>query len=680
MRRITVRAIRGRLSRGKAGALSKLEQARHARRRRGSHSAIGYPDWLERRAGQTQVDYPVEWRGRADLQFDSPSTIAVLVHVYYPELLEQIIDRLACIPVSYDLIITNASGQPIRLSTAATPGARHVAVLDVDNHGRDIWPMIQVVNSGLLNSYELVLKLHTKRSAWRAEHAELSGDGEEWRTNLLDSLLGSKRQVERLLSAFAEDPNLGVIAAPGNVLGPEFWGGDQANTTELLRRIELRLTPSELQFPAGSFYWTRAFVLQGLRALAMSREDFELEAGQVDGTTAHAVERSIGVLAAEAGLTLKASDDLTVVDADGWARYGFGAVRTGRARVVPFYLPQFHPTPENDAWWGTGFTEWTNVTAAQPVYLGHNQPNLPADLGFYDLRLDAVRAAQMDMAARYGIEGFMYYYYWFAGKRLLSTPIESLSTGEVHKPFCLMWANENWTRRWDGRAKDVLIAQDYEHVPAEEFIEDVMPFLADERYIRVAGRPVLAIYRSAQIPQYEQVFEHWRDRARQAGLGELLLLGVDVAREFDGLTGSAKAAGLDGMLGFPPHNQRWDWVSRAGRQVDKRFTGNLLSYRAMARDAERRMYQLADSDQPAVMVTFDNTARRQWNSDVWVGSNPYTFRRWLSAAVAAVADRPSDARLVFVNAWNEWAEGAVLEPSLRFGHTYLQAVADVVRG
>jgi len=348
--------------------------------------------------------------------------------------------------------------------------------------------------------------------------------------------------------------------------------------------------------------------------------------------------------------------------------------------VLPFYLPQFHPTPENNRWWGEGFTEWANVTAARPVYLGHNQPNLPSELGFYDLRLDEVRQAQMDLASEHGVTGFMYYYYWFAGKRLLNLPIEKLAANSVQKPFCLMWANENWTRRWDGRTSDILMGQDYDTVPATEFIDDVLEFLADPRYLRLQGRPVLAVYRPTQMPDFPSVLKVWRERAREYGVGELCILSVDVAREFDGLQGDARSVGLDGTLGFPPHNLKWEWVPHAGLRVDRRFKGNILSYQAMARDAERRLLHLAEDAYPGVMVTFDNTARRQWQPDLWYGSNPYTFRRWLAAARSSVVGRDPQDRVVFINAWNEWAEGAVLEPSRRFGRTYLQAVRDVVFG
>ena len=679
MRRVTRAAVQRRISRGKAVAVSQMVSVQQQWRRRGPRVPVDFERWLARRSGRKTAEFPDSWRVRADLKFAEPSRVGVLVHVYYAELIAELLTELEALPVGFDLIVTNASEHPITIDGSRLPRMRNCVVVDVENHGRDIWPMVQVVNAGLLNPYELVLKLHTKRSAWREQH-ELEGSGEDWRSGLLAALLGGRENVTAILGAFAENPDLGVVTAPGNILGPEFWGGDLHLTRELLRRLELEVAPDSLRFPAGSFYWIRGFILQGLRSLGLTAEDFDKEAGQIDATTAHAIERSIGILSEEAGFSLTTRDSMPQAAPTSWHRYEHGATRARRVRVLPFYLPQFHPTPENDMWWGRGFTEWTNVTAARPVYEGHNQPNLPADLGFYDLRLDEVRQAQMDLAAAHGVEGFMYYYYWFAGKRLLSEPIEALLRSDVNKPFCIMWANENWTRRWDGRTSDILMGQDYKNVPASRFLDDVLPFLRDPRYLRVAGKPVLAVYRIGQIPDYESVIEQWRQHARDAGVGELLLLSVDVAREFDGLAGSAKEAGLDGTLGFPPHNLKWDWLPHAGLGVDKRFRGNLLSYESMVRDAEMRYGVMADTDFPGVMVTFDNTARRQWNSDVWFGSNPYTFRRWLASAASAVAHREPEHRIVFINAWNEWAESAVLEPTHRHGYTYLLAVRDIVHG
>lgn len=670
-------AVRGRVQRLRISVGSRIAGTRP--RSVDTGSATSLESWVRRRRGRQSNLFPDAWRVHPALPFDEPSRVAVLMHVHFPDLVDELVEQLAHVPVPFDLLVTNSSGTEVTIDPQALPRMRHVAVLACENHGRDILPTVSVVNAGLLDPYDLVLKVHTKRSDWRAEHEQLGGDGATWKDSFLGSLLGSSQNVEEVLRAFVADPDLGVVTADGSVLGADFWGGDEQIARELLQRLGLSLDADALRFPAGSMYWVRGIVLQGLRSLSMTPHDFAREAGQVDGTAAHAVERLVGVLSTEAGLRILERAEVPASDAS-LDRYRPDGPRPRRIRAVPFYLPQFHATPENDRWWGTGFTEWQNVTSAHPVYPGHDQPRLPADLGFYDLRLDEVRQAQFDLASTFGVEAFMYYYYWFAGRRLLSMPIEQLAAGTTPKPFCIMWANENWTRRWDGRSTDLLIGQDYDEVSATLFIDDVMEFLKDHRYLRVDGRPVLSVYRISQIPDYPAVLEHWRRRAREEGVGELFILNVDVAREFDGLDRDAATAGLDGTHWFPPHNQDWEWIDYADLGADAEFGGNLLGYGGLVRGAEKRLTRLDARTFPAVMVDFDNTARRQWRADIWHGSNPYTFRRWLAATAAAVQDREPQERLVFVNAWNEWAEGAVLEPTSRHGLGYLCAVRDVVQG
>ena len=686
-RRVTMAAVRRRLSRYRAA----IAPRRRLRRLFGRPelSVLGpvaapaspadFGMWLNRIGGRNVAGYPESWKLRTDLPLASPCRVAAVVHVYYANLLPEILHNLGSIPVEFDLFVTNASGREVSIETGSIPLLHNVRVLDVANHGRDILPLVCLVNANLLDPYELIVKVHTKESAWRAQH-DLGGSGAAWRDELLGALLGSSANVEHILSAFAERPELGVLTSDGSVLGPEYWGDNQLTTHTLMRRMELGFDESQLRFPAGSMYWIRGFLLQGLRALNLSAADFEKEAGQVNSTTAHALERMVGLLTAEAGQTVEeAGPALAMAPAsESWHRFGAESGRSPRARVLPFYLPQFHPIPENDRWWGTGFTEWTNVAAARPVFAGHHQPKVSRDMGFYDLRLDQVREQQVDLAREHGISGFMYYYYWFAGKRMLQLPIERLAAADGDFPFCIMWANENWTRRWDGRSDDVLIGQNYEEVAAETFIDDILPFLLDDRYLKVDGKALVSVYRPGQMADFPAVVKAWRKRAAEHNL-ELHVVSVDVAKEFDALQGTPEEAGLDGLMGFPPHNCLWSWLPHEGLGVDRRFTGNLLSYRDLVQDSEKRLARgVDDGSFPGVMVTFDNTARRQWNSDLWFGSNPYTFRRWLAAAVRAVAHRDASERIVFVNAWNEWAEGAVLEPSDRFGSTFLLAVRDVV--
>ncbi|WP_175954993.1 glycoside hydrolase family 99-like domain-containing protein [Schaalia sp. Marseille-Q2122] len=640
-------------------------------------------NFLERQGGRQDEGFPAAWRVDDRLVIDKPARLAVVLNCYYTDLLPQLLERLTLIPIPFDLFVTNVSGQEVKIPTSLG-NMNHSVVLDCANHGRDILPMVQLVNARLLDPYDLILKVHTKKSPWRADHAELSGSGEQWRDEFLDALLPSKERIEELITAFRQDPHLGVITAPGNIVGKEFWGGDQRIVEQLLRRIELSLDPDSLRFPAGSMYWCRGFVLQGLRAFNLIADDFDREAGQVDGTTAHAVERIIGIVAEEAGLSLATSDDIeTAVDRDALSRlldaYRPECAPTQRATVLPFYLPQFHPSPHNDRWWGTGFTEWHNVAGAIPAYEGHYQPKIPTDLGFYDLRLDEVRQAQADMAAAHGIAGFMYYYYWFSGERVLNLPIERLKDSSVDFPFCLMWANENWTRRWDGRSQDILIGQDYHRVPAEDFIDDIMEFLLDPRYIRVNGKAIIAVYRPGQMPDFGRVAAEWRRRAREAGAGELMILSVAVARDFGAIDAESRLE-VDGTLEFPPHGLPWVAGPSWDAHLDSRYAGNFMSYQASAAASMRKAHVMNDDEYPGVMVTFDNTARRQWKPDIWYGSNPYTFRRWVASHLDALMTRPPESRIMFVNAWNEWAESAVLEPTTRFGMTYLLALRDAIRG
>ena len=221
-------------------------------------------------------------------------------------------------------------------------------------------------------------------------------------------------------------------------------------------------------------------------------------------------------------------------------------------RCIAFYLPQFHPIRENDDWWGTGFTEWTNVTRATPLFPGHYQPHLPADMGFYDLRLSEVREQQAALARQYGIHGFCYYHYWFAGRRLLEQPVEAVrASGRPDYPYCFCWANENWTRRWDGADNDILIAQDPNRTDDKRFITDLLPHLRDPRYIRVGGKALLIVYRVGLLPNAKRSAEIWRETARREGVGDLYIC---AAKTYD--TSDPVYYGFDAIVEFPPHGTR----------------------------------------------------------------------------------------------------------------------------
>jgi len=337
--------------------------------------------------------------------------------------------------------------------------------------------------------------------------------------------------------------------------------------------------------------------------------------------------------------------------------------------AIAFYLPQFHPIPENDQWWGKGFTEWTNVTRARPNFAGHYQPRLPADLGFYDLRLPETLEEQAAVAHRHGIHGFCYHYYWFAGKRLLERPVETMrTTGRPDFPYCVCWANENWTRRWDGADADVLIAQRPSEADDERFIRDLLPHLRDPRYIRIDGRPLIIVYRVGMLPRPRATAATWRSVCRREGIGELYLC---VAKTYD--TADPATYGFDAMVEFPPHDVRVPAVNARVEITNPEFRGSVYDYRQYVHDVLERpepRYVL----HPTVMPGWDNTARRPNLANIFIHATPELYETWLRETIArAVERRRPEERLVFVNAWNEWAEGAYLEPDQRFGQQYLEA-------
>jgi hypothetical protein len=337
-------------------------------------------------------------------------------------------------------------------------------------------------------------------------------------------------------------------------------------------------------------------------------------------------------------------------------------------KVFAFYLPQFHPIPENDRWWGNGFTEWSRVTRARPQFDGHYQPHLPERLGFYDLRLPEVRSRQAALARAHGIHGFCYYYYWFGGKTLLERPLtEMLASGEPDFPFCLCWANENWTRRWDGEERDVLIEQRYAPELDAALLDDLMPFFRDRRYLHMGGAPVLLVYRPGAIPEPLATTARWRCAARKHGLPDLHLVAALTFGLHD-----PRPLGFDAAVEFPPWAENLPGNSCAVDGIEPGFSGTILDFRAVVSQwlafppPPYRLYRTA-------MSGWDNTPRAGRRATVFHGASPGAYEKWLRALVTAARLGHPEHRLVFVNAWNEWAEGAHLEPDERFGTGYLEA-------
>ncbi|HCK82749.1 MAG TPA: glycoside hydrolase family 99-like domain-containing protein [Candidatus Competibacter sp.] len=350
-------------------------------------------------------------------------------------------------------------------------------------------------------------------------------------------------------------------------------------------------------------------------------------------------------------------------------RWGAALQALDHVRLIAFYLPQYHPIPENDHWWGKGFTEWTNVTKAVPNFVDHYQPRLPADLGFYDLRVPEVREEQAALARRYGIYGFCYYYYWFAGKRLLNRPLdEVVQSGRPDFPFCVCWANENWSRRWDGLDAEILIAQEHSDEDDLNFIRTLEPALRDPRYIRIDGRPLLLVYQPGLLPDAARTATIWRHYCRDAGIGEPYLMAVQSL----GFTANPKNFGFDAAVEFPPHAMSV-LAERPEQMLNPDFRGRFYDYPATA-DFFMNRSPMPYPFFRTAMPSWDNTARRQDTSDIFLNSTPDRYQRWLQHLVRQARQLQSgEERIVFVNAWNEWAEGNYLEPDRKLGYRYLEA-------
>jgi 2-polyprenyl-3-methyl-5-hydroxy-6-metoxy-1,4-benzoquinol methylase len=341
-------------------------------------------------------------------------------------------------------------------------------------------------------------------------------------------------------------------------------------------------------------------------------------------------------------------------------------------KYIAFYLPQFHPIPENDKWWGKGFTEWTNVAKAWPMFEGHYQPHLPADLGYYDLRVPDVRRDQIAYARKFGIDAFCFHYYWFGGRRILERPVEEyLQDATADLPFCLCWANENWTRRWDASESEILIAQTYSPEDDLAFIRGLLRFFRDPRYVRVDGKPVLVVYRPQQLPDAQATVRRWRKVCQDSGIGGIHLIAALTHGNW-----SFAELGFDAGVEFPPHDVRVQ-----NRAVDvKNFVpleGLVVQYtevaeRYLANDyRDRLVYR-------GVYPSWDNTARLERRAVVTVDANPENYEQWLRRATNLTErERDPEHRLVFINAWNEWAEGCHLEPDQKFGLGFLEATSRV---
>ena len=640
-----------------------------ARRRSRGHSEPLVLRGLLPGAAQTATTHPsprpTSITTSAGLSQDAPLTrrgpkVVVLAHVHYPEFWPDISDRFARIPMPFDLVVTVTRGA----AEAAIPSIkRHhptAKIVVVPNRGRDWGPTLEAVRAGLVSGYDAVAKVHTKKSEHRI-------DGGGWRLELLDGVFSSPSHVQQIVALLASDPTVGVIAPHGHIAGPESWGSDLDIVSRLAQTTQMPVSVDDLRFPAGSMFWCRPWLLERLADFDLEAWSFEAEGGQLDGTTAHAFERLVGVVCRAAGV------DVIDTGAVSKRRRSVPSAKHS-PRVFTFYYPQFHRIPENDRFWGEGFTDWNNVDKAQPLFEGHRQPLLPhASVGHYDLADPAVIKAQSALARDHGIDGFIFHYYWFSGHMVLDNPLRNLlDDPTIDMPFALSWANESWTRRWDGLDEDVLLQQTYPEGWERRLFEDISPALRDPRYITVEGLPLLMFYRLGEIPNGASAIRALKYLAEQAGLGGLHVIAVNPSRHHAPF-GPGLLQAIDGVVSFPPG----DGVNPVSIKKHVTAHGEALRGDVYSYDVAFDFSAASQSALPAhpgVFPGWDNTARRGKHAHVFQGSNPATWRKHLSGAMQRASQ---DQTIVFINAWNEWAEGACLEPSERFGTSFLRTIHEV---
>jgi lipopolysaccharide biosynthesis protein len=367
-----------------------------------------------------------------------------------------------------------------------------------------------------------------------------------------------------------------------------------------------------------------------------------------------------------------------------------------KIKPIAIYLPQFHPIPENDEWWGKGFTEWTNVTKSQPRFEGHYQPHLPADLGFYDLRLEEARLAQEQLAKTYGIHGFCYYHYWFNGKRVLHEPLDrKLKNPKEDLPFMMCWANENWTRTWDGADHQVLLHQEYSFDDDLEHIQHLITYFKDDRYIKVNGKPIFIVYRPRLFPDIKKTIAIWRKAVQDAGFSDIYIgfaqnkehsflpeeMGFDFGFQFQPSFGTQSDGIAYGVSLFKSAKNR---VKKAlGYRIKKRFRMKMeafdhyFDYNKYIENQKGLGFK--GNVYPGLTPMWDNSARRKESPFILHHSTPEKYKAWLKYIKENYPWDTVPENFLFINAWNEWAEGNHLEPCQKWGTAYLEATKEVLK-
>lgn len=357
------------------------------------------------------------------------------------------------------------------------------------------------------------------------------------------------------------------------------------------------------------------------------------------------------------------------------------------SEIIAFYLPQYHPTEHNNEWWGEGFTEWTNVAKAKPLYPGHYQPKIPADLGFYDLRMPEVRKKQAELAKKAGVTGFCYYHYWFGdGEQELELPFNKVvESGEPDFPFCLCWANETWSRKFWNKDGNVAEKKDLavqKYLGKEDDIKhfySLLPAFKDQRYMRIDGKLIFMIYRPLAFENVTSFMNLWNKLAKENGLEGFHFIGYSLMadNEYDQI----KDLGFDSICSCRLGNtskRNLFWLLRRVLSVFTKIP-IIIPYKKIAPKLIQNIEKEHNDVYPTMLPNWDHTPRSGYNGYLYSNCEPQLFEKHANDVIKAVMNKPQNRRICFLKSWNEWGEGNYMEPDLKYGHSYIDALKRVVK-
>jgi glycosyltransferase involved in cell wall biosynthesis/GT2 family glycosyltransferase len=567
---------------------------------------------------------------------------------------KRIEDTLGKVENPFELLILTSRTIANKIELRRLPKTcKRVTVIGFPDKTKRSGSLVRTINSGILWRYSSLFV--TDSQSYSSQLNSKSIDKAlDYLANIKNNSIGLVCQSQRSRETFVSDfkkNHFGVWYA----------------------RLHRELPNDQVSVPQGSFL-LRSHILHQMSGVDLKAYKFDGLDESTDADAYNTILCMLGVFVAEGSYRTAGFEDVEQEN----NKKNYANVDLN-IKTIAFFLPQFHVIPENDRWWGKGFTEWNNVVRAKPLFRSHHQPKLPADLGFYDLRSNTTQIAQAELANKYGVHGFCYYYYYFNGKKLLHEPIEQmLASGKPDFPFCVCWANENWSRNWDGQNRHVLMEQKYSKESNKALIHEFIHMMKDKRYIRHHGKPVLLVYRIKIIPDWLETAAMWREECRKAGIGEIHLCSIRFGLE--PLEGMPAQHGLDAYVLFPPQDTNFVNVRDKVHDLHAEFGGSLFSYDAVV-DGDIARFQ---SGYPwpvhrGAMLGWDNTARRLTAARVFTGCTPMRYRSWISQIVQQEEKHnPDNESLLFINAWNEWAEGTTLEPDQRYGTAYLEATHSVI--